>query len=74
MLRKILVILMVAGVGGSAFAGGTPEEEAACRPDVRKFCSKLPPNAADGDFLACLQSHREKLTPKCLNVLTSHGQ
>jgi len=75
LLRKSLVILMVLGCSGTALAeSGTPEEQAACRSDVRRFCSKLPPDAKDLDFLACLQSHRDKLTPKCLAVLTSHGQ
>jgi len=74
-IRQILTTLFVVGISSAAMANsGTPAEQAACRPDVRRFCAKLPQNAPDGDFLACLQAHREKLTPKCLAVLTSHGQ
>jgi hypothetical protein len=74
-IRQILTTLFAVGISSTAMANsGTPEEQAACRPDVRRFCAKLPAKAPDGDFLACLQTHREKLTPKCLAVLTSHGQ
>jgi hypothetical protein len=39
--RKALVALAFASVSSIATAQmGTPEEQAACRPDVRKFCNK----------------------------------
>jgi len=50
---------------------GTPEERAACRPDVRRFCHAI---EEGGDFLSCLQEHREKLSRACREVLESHGQ
>ena len=50
---------------------GTPEEDAACQPDARKFCYKLPPSAADKAFEDCLVSNRDKLSPKCKSVLTA---
>jgi hypothetical protein len=75
-MRKILVaILFASSFCASSWANsGTPEEQAACRSDVRRFCSKLPRDAPDGDYLACLQAHRERLAPRCLAVLTNHGQ
>ena len=40
--RKALLALAFAFVPSLAIADtGTPEQQAACRPDVRKFCSKL---------------------------------
>ena len=57
------------GVSG----GGTPQEKAACRRDVRKFCRHLKAGAGDGAFLRCLQEHREKLSKACGEVLRSHG-
>ena len=73
--KMIMVLLFVSCFGATAWAeSGTPEEQAACRSDVRRFCAKLPRNAPDGDFLACLQAHRDRLAPKYLAVLTNHGQ
>ena len=53
---------------------GTPQQRAACRPDVRKFCRSVPENAGPFAFLACLQQHREKLSRGCRGVLESAGQ
>jgi hypothetical protein len=53
---------------------GTAEDQAACRPDVRKFCYDLDADAGDLSFLACLQQHREKLHKPCLDVLEKNGQ
>lgn len=75
MLRKIvLAAVFVAGTAGIAQAGGTPEEQTACRPDVRRFCHSIPPGSDDGMYLACLKDHRAKLRPACRHVLESHGQ
>jgi hypothetical protein len=59
--------------GAAAFAGGTPEQEDACRPDVRKFCHKIPADAGDGAFLSCLQENRAKLSKPCRQMLESNG-
>lgn len=73
--RKILLAALLVGVSSSAFAvSGTPEEQDACRPDVRRFCSKMPPNADDTAYLNCLENNRDKLSIKCLNVLMDHGR
>ena len=76
MIRKLVLagVLALTAMGTVAQAGGTPEEEAACRPDVRRFCHAIPAGSPDGVFLACLQDHRAKLRKACLHVLESHGQ
>ncbi len=51
---------------------GTPEEQAACRPDVLKFCKDAIPNSFR--VLACLQQNRQRLRKPCLQVLEAHGQ
>jgi hypothetical protein len=53
---------------------GSADDQAACRPDVRKYCHKLEPDAGDLVFLACLQEHRAQLRKPCLNVLEKNGQ
>jgi hypothetical protein len=52
---------------------GTPAEQAACRPDVRRFCYKVPENQGANAFLQCLQEHRNRLSAGCRNVLEGHG-
>jgi hypothetical protein len=76
MIRKLMLAttLAIAASATAAQAGGTPEEQAACRPDVRRFCHSIPLGSGDGVFLACLQEHRAKLRHACLAVLESHGQ
>jgi hypothetical protein len=48
---------------------GTPEEQAACRPDVRRFCYKIPQSAGEKVFQACLEANREKLSMKCIHAM-----
>jgi hypothetical protein len=80
MFRRILLTLVLSAVSSTAFAdtsgSGTPEEQAACRPDVRKFCAKTPPADTDTNtyYLTCLETHRDQLSIKCLNVLMDHGR
>jgi hypothetical protein len=51
---------------------GTPEEQAACRPDANKHCRDAEPDPMR--VLGCLQQNRTKLSKPCLKVLESHGQ
>jgi hypothetical protein len=51
---------------------GTPEERAACAPDVQKYCETALPDTMR--VLSCLQSNRPKISPACNRVLVSHGQ
>ena len=51
---------------------GTPEERAACAPDVHKYCETALPDTLR--VLACLQANRPKISAACNRVLVSHGQ
>lgn len=51
---------------------GTPEDQAACRPDARRLCREYVGN--DSAVLACFQQNREKLSPACAAVLRRYGQ
>lgn len=48
---------------------GTPQQRAACRPDVRRFCRSVKPQDGPYAYLDCLQQHRNKLRPACLRVI-----
>jgi hypothetical protein len=49
---------------------GTPEQRAACAPDVRKFCKTVKPEDGPFAYLSCLQEHQDKLRPVCVKVIT----
>ena len=75
MIRTFVLVAVLAAAASAAIAqSGTPAEQAACRPDVRRFCHAIKEGAGDGSFLACLQEHRAKLRRACREVLESHGQ
>jgi hypothetical protein len=59
-----------AALSSAAFAqgGGTPEQRAACGPDVRKLCAGA--NPADRTAIPrCLGANREKLSEPCRKAL-----
>jgi len=75
LMPKILVTAILTGCcWGASAESGTPEEQAACRPDVRRLCSDVPQGAADSAYQACLEMHRDALSQKCLAVLVDHGR
>jgi len=62
------------GGGGGTSGQGTPKEQAACRPDVRRFCSTIKQGSSSSMFLSCLKANRAKLSKACNEVLVSHGE
>jgi hypothetical protein len=52
---------------------GTPEEQAACRPDVARHCKEVK-GAEDEAFVQCLVSHAPQLSQRCRKVLQTHGK
>lgn len=69
-IAALALSLMLPAIAFAQGQGGTPEEQTACRPDVRRFCHKVMEQDAIAD---CLKAHREKLGKPCLAVLVSHG-
>jgi Cysteine rich repeat len=73
-MRTLLMSAALIAVSSIAMAQtGTPEEQAACRPDVRRFCYRIRQSDGTNAYLQCLQQHRERLSPRCRAVLESHG-
>jgi hypothetical protein len=73
-VRILLVLAALIGANSIAMAqSGTPEEQAACRPDVRRFCYRVQQSEGPMAYLQCLQEHRERLSARCRAVLESHG-
>ena len=74
--KATLVAMVIAGCSPALTAvayEGTAKEQAACRPDVRRYCSSIKPGSDSFVFLSCLQAHRAKLSKACLAVLVSNG-
>ena len=61
------------GGGGATASQGTSKEQAACRPDVRRYCASIKPGSDSEAFLHCLQANRAKISKACNAVLVSHG-
>ena len=60
-IRQISIAAALLVLSSSAMAqSGTPEEQAACRPDVRRFCYKIKESDGTNAFLACLELHRDQ--------------
>jgi hypothetical protein len=60
----------------ASLSQGTPQERAACQPDVTRYCqAELKINECDVfAILGCLQRNRARLGAPCRQVLTSNGQ
>jgi hypothetical protein len=50
---------------------GTPEERAACSPDVHKYCERALPDVLQ--VANCLQANKARISPACRQVLANHG-
>jgi hypothetical protein len=73
-LRTLLIASLLTTLATAAFAqSGTPEEQAACRADVRRFCAKTSGAEGSNAFLQCLQANKARLSKRCLAVLEKHG-
>jgi hypothetical protein len=66
-LRLSLITVLAAASLSSAFAQGTPQQRAACRPDVVKFCKGK--GEDPGVLLTCLVENKDKISDKCKKVI-----
>jgi len=67
MLLRLGAALVALFVSYAAFAQGTPQQRAACRPDVVKFCKGKGDDA--GVLLNCLEDNKDKISDKCRKVI-----
>jgi Cysteine rich repeat len=68
MLHRVIAAALAVLVSGAAFAQGTPQQRAACRPDVAKFCKGK--GEDPGVLLSCLEANKDKISEKCRVVIS----
>ena len=82
MSKTFVLVLALFMISNASFAQqqgafqGTPQEQAACYPDVVKHCKPLLNTNSPNTFsiLACLKGNREQISKACRAVLENHGQ
>ena len=67
LLRLSVIAVLAASSLAPAFAQGTPQQRAACRPDVTKFCKGKGDDP--GVLLSCLEDNKDKISEKCRKVI-----
>jgi hypothetical protein len=82
MIRKVAIIFAVAIACSTAsyaqfplpipLPEGTPEDRAACHPDVQRYCKAAIPDTFR--VLNCLQANRKQISNSCQQVLIKYGQ
>lgn len=76
MTRFILTFIALTAFSNAATAqgsSGTPQDRAACRESVKRFCTSA---IQGGDLvvLSCLQQNRARISKECQQVLMTYGQ
>jgi hypothetical protein len=82
MFRKVVIataFVVIGSIGAHAqlpiplpLPSGTPEDRAACEPDVKRHCkAAIPDNMR---VLSCLQANRQRISKACQGVLVRYGQ
>jgi Cysteine rich repeat len=83
MFHKIAIVIAAAVVGSTVaqaqliplplpMPSGTPEDRAACEPDVKRHCQSAIPDQLR--VLGCLQDNRKRISQACQGVLVRYGQ
>jgi hypothetical protein len=62
-----LFALSIMGQNGAMAQQGTPEQQAACQPDVMRLCGQFIPNVEP--IIACLRANEPNLNPACHDVM-----
>jgi hypothetical protein len=63
----LFVALSIMGQNGGFAQQGTPEQQAACQPDVMRLCSNFIPDV--DRIVACLKYNEPNLNPACHDVM-----
>jgi hypothetical protein len=71
-VRLTFIAVALAATTAVAFAQGTPQQRAACRADVAKFCKGLGDDP--GLILDCLEKNKDKITEKCQKVIAENDK
>ena len=66
-VRLTLIAVLAFAPLCAAFAQGTPQQRAACRADVVKFCKGK--GEDPGVLLSCLEENKDKISEKCRKVI-----
>jgi len=66
-IRLSLIAVLASAALSAALAQGTPQQRAACRPDVAKFCKGK--GEDPGVLLSCLEENKDKISEKCRKVI-----
>ena len=67
MFPRFAALIALSIVPTLALAQGTPQQRAACRPDVVKFCKGK--GEDPGVLLGCLEDNKDKISDKCRKVI-----
>jgi len=65
--RLTLIAILASAPLSAGFAQGTPQQRAACRSDVVKFCKGK--GEDPGVLLSCLEENKDKISEKCRKVI-----
>jgi cysteine rich repeat protein len=71
-LRLTLMAVALTATTTVALAQGTPQQRAACRADVAKFCKGL--GEDPGLILDCLEKNKDKIAEKCQKVIAENDK
>jgi hypothetical protein len=53
---------------------GSPQQRAACRPDVARFCRSIAKKDDVSAILSCLERNRSRIGRACREVISENGQ
>jgi hypothetical protein len=69
MATRILLLAGLLALGASAAMaqGGEHPVLTACKPDIARFCSKVPPG--EGRIKSCMKAHLPELSEPCKEAL-----
>jgi hypothetical protein len=69
-IHRVALSALFLSLATGAFAQeGTPQQRAACTPDVRRLCYQLGKDADSQAYLHCLQQNHDKLSEACRVVI-----